>query len=89
MNPTDKAPNADQEQPRSNAATPQQENRLDAEINRASSHIVKLQKLAELREVARPLMEYLQRNHHPHICASVNSDKVVIAEVLISVNFND
>lgn len=88
MNPTDKNPNiCNQSTPM--AAVSQEQNALDAEINRASSHIVKLQKLAQLREAARPLMEFLRRNHHPHTCASVSTEKVVIAEVLVSVNFDE
>lgn len=45
-------------------------------------------KLSELEALAKPLAEYLQRNHHPHTIIVVTSERVVLAEELMGAPFN-
>lgn len=58
---------------------------LDKEIYRAEAHIKQLTELKELREVARPLIEYLKNKYHPQTRAIVHSHGVVVVEDLVSV----
>lgn len=60
---------------------------LDSAIIHHKLHVASLEKLRGLREAARPLMEYLQQNHHPHCSAVVDTVRVEILEGQVQVQF--
>lgn len=41
----------------------------------------------ELRGLARPLVEYLEENYHPHMTVVINDERVVIVEDVRTVYF--
>lgn len=53
--------------------TPEQ---LDDTITRQQEKLRHLEKMRELRDAARPLMDYLIRNHNPHFKVIVESHRV-------------
>lgn len=52
--------------------------RLDNDIYRAEAHLAQLNEMKELREAARPLMEYIQRKYNPHFKMLVDSHSVEV-----------
>ena len=46
------------------------------------------EKLAELKEVATPLVKWLNENFHPHTEIRVTNDSVLVLEVQLSNPFN-
>lgn len=46
------------------------------------------EKLSELEALAKPLAEYLQKNHHPHTAVVVTRERVVLVEELMGAPFN-
>lgn len=46
------------------------------------------EKLSELEALAKPLADYLQRNHHPHTAIVVTSERVVLAEEMMGAPFS-
>lgn len=41
-------------------------------------------KLDELEELAKPLVDYLRKNYHPHTVIVVTDERVVLAEDVMS-----
>lgn len=41
--------------------------------------------MAELEVLARPLVEYLRKNYHPHTAIVVTDERVVVVEDVVSV----
>lgn len=39
----------------------------------------------ELEQLAKPLIEYLKENHHPHTAIVITADRVVVVETILSV----
>lgn len=64
----------------SNQASPMQTQRpsLDKDIFRVEANLDRLKKLKELREAARPLMEYLRMVYGPYTVATVDCGSVKI-----------
>ena len=40
---------------------------------------------AELEKLAKPLIEYLKENHHPHTAIVITDDRVMVVETILSV----
>lgn len=39
----------------------------------------------KLNLLAKPLIEYLKENHHPHIAIVVTDERVVVTEIVLSI----
>ena len=39
----------------------------------------------ELEKLAKPLIEYLKENHHPHTAILITDDRVMVVETVLSV----
>ena len=46
------------------------------------------EKLSELEELARPLVDYLRKKHHPHTVVVVTDERAVLAEDVMAVPFD-
>lgn len=43
------------------------------------------QKRDRLEDLARPLIEYLKENHHPHTSIVITEDRVEVMETIVSI----
>ena len=44
-----------------------------------------MKEIVELEELARPLVDFLRDNYHPHVSVIVTDERVVVVEELISI----
>ncbi len=48
-----------------------------------------MSEMEKMEKLAKPLAEYLEKNHHPHTAIIITADRVTVVEDLMSVPFKN